>query len=255
MEGAAAEGFMENMYQEGDVLFGDFAFVDEDTYVDVHKGKFRYASAEFVSEAKSKETGEPLGLTVTGVALTNRPYLTNMPRVEATQRLSDIAKPFTISFTQGDNPIKDMTVATIEPTTPEFNAAEQFGELAKTVEALRAELNSTKVELDKARTILADQAMQKKLSDVNSLVIEAASKEKFAEMIKEGALTPDQETKLTELMVTLSETNKQKFTAPKGTLNPEASQAPAVENPYAAKIAANKAILAERQKSRQLFVA
>ena len=90
-EGAPAEAHLVSLFQDGDVLFGDYEPTDDETLADVEKGKFRYSSAELVRNAKSKETGKGIGTLLVGCALTNRPFLTRMPRVEVVeQTFSDI---------------------------------------------------------------------------------------------------------------------------------------------------------------------
>lgn len=81
VEGAPAEGFLTELTQEGDALFGIYELVDEQTYADVKKGKFRYASAELLREFVNPATNKDVGIVLFGHALTNRPFVPNLPRV------------------------------------------------------------------------------------------------------------------------------------------------------------------------------
>jgi len=79
--GRPAAGFLEVLVQNEDVLWGIFAAVDETVYMDVKKGKYRYSSAELTTDTVHRQSGDELGLVLTGCALTNEPFLTNMPPV------------------------------------------------------------------------------------------------------------------------------------------------------------------------------
>lgn len=78
-----AAAFLEALAQQEDVLWGFYAVVDEEVYMDVKKGKYRYSSAEIVRNAKNTESGEDIGIFLFACALTNTPFLTKMPRVKA----------------------------------------------------------------------------------------------------------------------------------------------------------------------------
>lgn len=79
--------FLTEVYQEGEVLYGEFEVVDEETYSQVVRGQYRYSSPEILRNTQSKETGDAVGTVLVGAALTNRPFLTRMPKVEAHSNL------------------------------------------------------------------------------------------------------------------------------------------------------------------------
>jgi hypothetical protein len=81
VEGAPAEGFLTAFVQEGDALFGIYEIVDEETYSAVKKGKYRYASSEIIRDYTNPVDGESVGIVLFGHALTNRPFVPNLPRV------------------------------------------------------------------------------------------------------------------------------------------------------------------------------
>lgn len=83
MEGAPAEAFLEFLSQEDDVFFGNYEVVNEKTHTDVDKGVFRYSSAEVIRNHTSKKSGKNVGTVLFGHALTNRPFIPDMPRVQA----------------------------------------------------------------------------------------------------------------------------------------------------------------------------
>lgn len=80
--GRPAAGFLEVLVQNEDVLWGVFAAVNEQVYMDTKKGIYRYSSAELTGNSIHRQTREELGIVLTGCALTNEPFLTNMPAVQ-----------------------------------------------------------------------------------------------------------------------------------------------------------------------------
>lgn len=111
MEGAPAAGWPEKIYQENDVLYGDFAPTDDQLFTDVKSEKYRYASAEVLRKAKNKETGESIGTLLVGTALTNRPFLPlRQYTVQAMeQKFSDVTSPTLFSFNLQSREITTMS--------------------------------------------------------------------------------------------------------------------------------------------------
>lgn len=128
-EGAPAEAFLLELVQEDNVLFGIYEVTDEETYVDVKKGKFRYASAEIIRDHVSKRDGKNVGTVLFGHALTNRPFIPDLPRVEAfsegaARQPSRIFVPMSLS-----SPIyKEIKMSNTTPTS----AAEGTGNIQPT---------------------------------------------------------------------------------------------------------------------------
>jgi hypothetical protein len=108
-EGHPAEGFLHRLEQEDDVLYGLFEMVNEETYSSVSSGRYRYSSGEFVRNYTSKESGKPVGTVLVGVALTNRPFLTGLPRVS------------TLAESAGDNTVASLICLTETMTTQTEN--------------------------------------------------------------------------------------------------------------------------------------
>lgn len=74
-----SEGWIQDLQQEGDVLF---ALVDptNPNIVDAVRNKrYRYASPEYEENYKSKEDGSSKGAALTALSLTNEPFLTRLP--------------------------------------------------------------------------------------------------------------------------------------------------------------------------------
>ncbi len=80
-DGEPATAFMRDIQQEGDVLFGIFDPVDENVVREIKEGRYRYASAEVTRNAPGKRLGGPknIGSILTAVALTNAPFVPDLP--------------------------------------------------------------------------------------------------------------------------------------------------------------------------------
>lgn len=89
--GEPALGHLKEMYQDNDVLWGVFEPTRAEVVDEIRNGEYRYASAEVIRGAKDKVTGERLNIFLKGHALTNEPFIPNLPRnfVDDTQYLSE----------------------------------------------------------------------------------------------------------------------------------------------------------------------
>lgn len=90
-EGAPAEGFLDRIYAEDGVLFTEFEIVNEQVYDAVKAGRYRYASGEFVRNYANKADGKSVGTVLVGMALTNRPFIPQLPRVTALTEASGVS--------------------------------------------------------------------------------------------------------------------------------------------------------------------
>lgn len=120
MEGAPAAGWPEKIYQEDNVLYGDYAPTGDELFTDVKNQKYRYASAEVVRKAKNKETGESIGTLLVGTALTNRPFLPlRQYTVQALeQKFSDVTSPALFSFNLQSREITTMSTQEVPLAEP-----------------------------------------------------------------------------------------------------------------------------------------
>jgi pterin-4a-carbinolamine dehydratase len=281
IEGHPAEGFLVKFVQEDQVLFSIFEVVNDETYADVEKGKFRYSSGEFIRNYSTKEDGEEVGTTLVGMALTNRPFLTGLPRVSTTA-LADSSinskesnVPELIRASDPLTPAKSETVMSTTEMTETINAqafadfkAEVLSEFNKLKEdyaeklaAQNAENEQKLTELqgrltaaeqlaeaekgraDAAEQKLRDQVVEAKLAELNELVLPAETKETYSEMIRNGSLG-ESEAKVMESLRQISSVNKEKYTEQQGD-ETASSQNPV--NPYASTIERN----AELARSRE----
>lgn len=106
-----AVAYLETLEQEGDVLWGIYDPINDEVVEQVEKGAYVGASAELKRYAMSKRDGRPIGTLLTAHALTNAPFVPDLPRNEV---LSDAAAgaardPFItlcMSDTKGDPGMK-----------------------------------------------------------------------------------------------------------------------------------------------------
>lgn len=260
--GAPAIGFLNQLVQDGDTLYGLYEPVDKEALADVAEGKYRYSSCEVTRQATSKVDGAPIGTLLTALALTNEPFLTNLPRVEVTnwQQFADPLTTTRFVFSQlsttgvGEIPTKEAMPQTEAPT-PTQASAESFGvdpsvterleSLAEENKVLRLELTDrdSKIaalsdELTKVTETLSQhteafrrQALSEKIARINKLNVSAATKELYTQKLQAG-MTPEAEEMMFSLLDELATTATQKFTQSIGAHN-ETNEQQTIENPYA----------------------
>lgn len=263
--GAPAAGFLIQLYQLGDTLFGEFEAVAE-SYEQVKEGYYRYSSAEIVRNAVSKETGDPIGTLLVGTALTNRPFLTNMPRVKALADVfsswADTTHHFLIPLLQTGDSQHDMAdptqsnnqspAATAPASAPQPEQAaatqENFSEgqtpsqsqaqpqpmaeflaLAQQVETQRRELEETRKQAEAANQKLQQQELASKLNRLNTLNLSQAVKDSFKALI-ESDIPAEQEEVMFTALSEMSEQNKQLFSEQQGSQADETSPQNAEES-------------------------
>ena len=126
IDGEPSEGWPEVIYQEGDVLYGEYEPTNPSLFSDIEAKRYRHASAEVLRNAKDKVTGEDLGTMLVGVALTNRPYLPLKDHtIEIVEKFSDNRTDTSLilftfdSESEGNADIDMTTVTTPVETIPE----------------------------------------------------------------------------------------------------------------------------------------
>ncbi|MGG6283685.1 hypothetical protein ACQ4M3_19060 [Leptolyngbya sp. AN03gr2] len=238
MEGAPAVAFLEDLDQEEDVLFGYWEVVDDSAYDQVKSRQFQYSSAEIIREAVSKESGESVGTVLVGTALTNRPFLTRMPRstalsdrnVDYTERLSDSTElhtSFLFSLGQTGKPTPDMPKPenlnseseTLKETSPVVSSASpqvlsqqdvtQLLALAERVELAESKAN-------KAESLLKERLFSEKIERVNKLNLSQSTKDWAVELLSAGGLSEENEQSYIDGLVKLSEENSALLLEQKG---------------------------------------
>lgn len=79
-DGEPAQGWMVNIKQVDDVLYGEFEATSDNVLEEIRLNKYRFSSGEFVRNYPSKQTGERIRVYLRGVALTNTPFIPNLPK-------------------------------------------------------------------------------------------------------------------------------------------------------------------------------
>jgi hypothetical protein len=82
IDGEPSTARLVSLQQEGPVLFGIFQPDNMEVVQDIEKGNYRYASGEFTRNDRSKRTGIPIGTVLSAVALTNAPFLPDLPEAQ-----------------------------------------------------------------------------------------------------------------------------------------------------------------------------
>lgn len=78
---APTEGICCDLYQEGDILYADYECLNPTVYADVLTQRYRRSSSELVMDYVDRTNGRSVGMALVGMALTNRPFITDMPTV------------------------------------------------------------------------------------------------------------------------------------------------------------------------------
>jgi hypothetical protein len=164
-DGHPSQGILVKLEQMGEVLFGYWE-VNKDTYRLVEDGTYRYSSAELAYDLPSKTKSEVLKVVLYGMALTNIPFIPNMPRTQALEGANIENNVVWLSFSLDNKKVKDQ----IDKVLPDKNMADQKVESGATVEL---ELLKTQVEeyaakvkeLELTRQELAKAAEIKTLKD------------------------------------------------------------------------------------------
>lgn len=257
--GEPAIAFLSDITQQDDTLFGLYEPVDENAFKSVSEGKYRYASCEVYRNAKNKETGELVGTVLTAHALTNEPFLTKLPRVAVTSKMSfsnpinatrfifcqtyanDVKELVTLNTMTTDS---EQPAISTNPDTSMSLSAEQFVYLKQENETLRLELadknsqlqqlqlavDAIKQELSSHTERVKKQELADKLDRLNRLNISTATKEKYSQLFSHGGLDTQSEENIFSLLEELSNGNVQKFSEVKG--NAAAQPNTEIENPY-----------------------
>lgn len=170
VEGHPAEAFLVELVQEDNVLCGLFEAVSDVTYTAVSLGQYRYSSGEFIRNWKSKDDGQMLGTALIGVALTNRPFLPNMPRVKALSAdQSSMALTFQLSskpMSQELNASASTNVTQSQPTQSLTNPVQETPAAPVQVPASTSAVNlaQSAVDSEQFRTHVLTELQQIKLT-------------------------------------------------------------------------------------------
>ena len=114
---AEAKAWVQDIVQDGDVLYALAEATDPKVEQDIRSKKYRFASAEYNENYMDKESGKNLGTVLSAIALTNEPFLTKLPENVV---LADDSETFYLDYKnmEGGNVMDEF----IKKMTELFNA-------------------------------------------------------------------------------------------------------------------------------------
>lgn len=141
-------GNLEKLVQENDVLYGIYDPLSEDVIEEVEKGNYEFSSAELKRYAISKRDGRPIGTLLTAHALTNAPFVPDLPQNQVLSNAAGLPQVIALcmSDSKGDQ--------TFMPTERE-QLLSDLGALLETVNLSDAQKIEYRARLEQA---LADHA-------------------------------------------------------------------------------------------------
>jgi len=186
--GEPAEGFLSSIEQEGDALYSTWEIVNSSCYDAVSNGRYRYNSGEFLRNYISKRSGKSVGTVLMAMALTNKPFVPNLPRVLALSENQTDADLFT--FTQYQEEIMSDSQ---EQKLTEDNKSLQL-KLSETETRLVAVEDSYKEQLTEQQTLIVALSeklrhieLEKKVARIEKLALPREVKDKHIQMLSNNS--------------------------------------------------------------------
>ena len=222
--GAPAEGYLLATELEDNILYGIWG-TNKNIYREIQDGKYRYSSSEFITKFRDKVSGDDKGLVLVGMALTNRPFIPNLPKVVALGQKDTYNNELTMltfdytryndgniklnSKTEENNMVTEKEIGSVA-TESVVNEQKESDLLAEYKQSFMNELN-TKVSLieetykqqlsevieqnkllqqrvERFEQQEAAQALEKKIDYVNNLSLPQDTKQEYVQLLKENKL-------------------------------------------------------------------
>lgn len=199
--GIPADGFLTDMWQDGEVLYGKYEVLEPQVYTDIQKGRYRYASVEVLRNFTDRE-GNAVGPVLLAVALTNEPFVPGLPQVQAlaekqqvclSYRLAEATNPKPQSETMPEQGTVATNVVAEIQTQLDTIKASYADQLDALKTAMEAEVASRDEEINELKTQLSQLQDEKRqvqvegfISRINALSLPVEKKEMFAENIRNG---------------------------------------------------------------------
>lgn len=184
-DGTPAQGYLVKLEKDNDILFGYWK-VNKEAYRLVEDEIYRYSSAEIILNLTSKASGNKIGKAVYGMALTNIPFVPDLPKVQALEDVIIKNDVVFLSFSNNDTTIIDkdkpdnknsVETKDMQETNTQMNSIELA--LKEQVEAYAAkvkELELTRQELEQANKLKELKAQIETYSQKESEYGETAQK-------------------------------------------------------------------------------
>jgi hypothetical protein len=251
VEGHPAIAFIYNVFQDEDYLWAEAEPVDDEAYEAIKSGKYRYASAEVVRDYNSKFEDKTVGPTLVGLAITNRPFIPNMPRIKV---FTDSNCAETESFKQfnllNSITIKDTTTfsnMTEMTSNPIDNETTGASDLADKFLTLTKQIEEARVKAESAEAKLREIEKQNTLSTVESFNLSQTVKDEFKRVFSDGSFSDAQTKTVLVALQKLSDENNTLLLTQRGKQESEPETLKEIntlsifaDNPYKDIIEANK---------------
>ena len=234
--GAGCEGYLINTRLEEldgkPILFGYWK-VNKNAYTQVKEKRYRYSSSEFIENFNDLKDGKDLGTVLIGMALTNRPFMPDLPTNKALSIEEDkqnkIMFSYQIGIDSSSSPKSSENKKNPENQQETKENMEEVKELKQQLEGYQAELKNyseqletTKQELESVKTAYQEQLnaanekikslsenarnfeLERKLKRLEALTLPAETKERNRKLLQEGSLGNSEE----EVLLSLEEMSK-----------------------------------------------
>lgn len=210
--GAPAEGYLLKAFREGETLFGIWS-VNQTTYEEIKKGRFRYSSAEFLENYISKRSGEELGNVLVGMALTNRPFIPDLPKNVALDEESNTYNfSMELSLSEEENynendkedQYKYSSMAETKneeqklreeldnykaQLTDQQNKLEEYNQELKAVkESYESQLQHANEQIKELTQRIRSSEVEEKINRLEQFNIPQTEKDRYKELLKNGSL-------------------------------------------------------------------
>jgi hypothetical protein len=202
-DGFPIEGYLTKMEQVDDVLYGEFTPTNPKVVELVKDGKYRYASGEFIRGLPSKANGDRVRVFLKGVALTNTPFVPNLPLNAVKHVSEDTNEEYLLmseSIELGDNAV--MTENQDKLTCPTCDQAVEVGCTHNATEEVVVVERPENTVPNMVENIEDVKEVKNLLSELVTLAKNFFTKPEATEKTEEIVETPSNDSSLTEEAVT-----------------------------------------------------
>lgn len=218
---APAKGFLQDViFDEEDYTLYGIWETNQTVYDQIYNGEYRYSSSEFINDFMSKRSGEPIGKVFVGMALTNKPFMPDLPRNLA---LSDEQRQNVYSFSMELNNTANTNTNNNMETNNTQNQDESLTELKQELNAYKQQLETYSQQLETVKTTYEEQLkdanerikelnqkvrqgeIDQKLDRLDSLNLPQEQKDKYKTMFEQGSLGSTEDA-IMESLETMSKT-------------------------------------------------
>jgi phage I-like protein len=186
LESTLAAGWIQDVQLRDDGLYCLFSWTPR-AKAFIASDEFRYLSPEFAPEYADRDTGKAQGPTLLGAALTNFPFLKDLPRVAASDASPEAAPAAQEGASRMDRKLLTASLGLAETAKDE--------EITGRIEALKLSESNGTLKLSEAQNHTAKLADDNRILSERVAKFEASEKETRAEafvskLVSEGKVVP-----------------------------------------------------------------